>query len=43
MGLARYNIGVIPLNGLLIQMIIPLFLLVVAVVRKRKRKASGEG
>ncbi len=43
MGLARYNIGVVPIIGLLIQVIMPLFLLVVAVVRKRKRKASGEG
>ena len=42
MELARYNIGVVPFIGLLIQMIIPLFLLVIAVVRKRKRKVSGK-
>ncbi len=42
MGLARYNVGAAPFTGLLIQMIIPLFLLVIAVVRKRKRKVSGK-
>ncbi len=42
MDLARYLEGVLPYYLLLIQTIIPLFLLVIAVVRKRKHKASGK-
>ena len=38
MELQRFLVGVFPFYGLLIQTIIPLFLLVIAVVRKRKQK-----
>ena len=40
MGLDRYLVGTFPLFGLLIQTIIPLFLLMIAGIRKRKRQAS---
>ena len=36
MGLERYLVGAFPLFGLLIQTIIPLFLLVIAVVRRKE-------
>ena len=41
MELQRFLFGVFPFYGLLIQTIIPLFLLVIAVVRKRKQKHKG--
>ena len=41
MGLERYLVGAFPFFGLLIQTIIPLFLLVIAVIRKRKQKHKG--
>ncbi|USK72436.1 spore germination protein [Peribacillus asahii] len=40
MGVGRYLVGTFPLFALLIQTIIPLFLLIIAVIRKRKRQAS---
>ncbi|AZV42408.1 GerAB/ArcD/ProY family transporter [Peribacillus asahii] len=40
MGLERYLVGTFPVFALLIQTIIPLFLLMIAVIRKRKRQAS---
>ena len=40
MRLGRYLIGIFPPYGLLIQTIIPLFLLVIAVVRKRKKESK---
>ncbi|USK60646.1 GerAB/ArcD/ProY family transporter [Peribacillus asahii] len=40
MGLQSFLVGAFPLYALLIQTIIPLFLLVIAVVRKRKRKRT---
>jgi spore germination protein KB len=40
MELARYNIGAFPPFGLLIQTMIPLFLLVIAVIGKRNRKGE---
>ena len=40
MQLGRYLIGIFPPYALLIQTIIPLFLLVIAVVQKRKHKGT---
>jgi spore germination protein KB len=39
---SRFLVGVFPFYGLLIQTIIPLFLLATAVIQKRKRKVSGK-
>ena len=38
MDVSRYDVIAFPIHGILMQTIIPLFLLVIAVVRKRKQK-----